>query len=144
MIPDNYDFHLRTGDSAARGYGANLRNDPNLAFSDDIDGESRPENGAWDIGADQVARTTQINTSLKGRGPTEGLVGYWTFDGQDTIWSSETTGATTDVSGNGNHGTLQNMSRSSSPASGISGQALKFDGVNDYVNMGVFNRLKSD
>jgi hypothetical protein len=81
LIPDNYDFHLRAGDSAARGYGANLRNDANLAFSDDIDGESRPENGAWDIGADQVARTTQINTSLKGRGPTEGLVGYWTFDG---------------------------------------------------------------
>ena len=132
----NDDFHLRVGDSAARGYGANLRNDANLAFLDDIDGESRPENGAWDIGADQVARTTQVNTPLKGRGPTNGLVGYWTFDGQDTIWSSENTGTTNDVSGNGNNGTLQNMSRSSSPAPGISGQALRFMTDSEYIDAG--------
>jgi hypothetical protein len=133
--PDNYDFHLRLGDSATRGYGANLSNDANLAFSTDIDGENRPENGPWDIGADQVARTTQVNTSLKGRGPTDGLVGYWTFDGPDTIWTSATTGTTTDLSGNGNHGTLTNMSRTSSPAPGISGQALSFDGVDDGITV---------
>jgi hypothetical protein len=133
--PDNYDFHLRVGDSAARGYGANLSNDANLAFSTDIDGENRPENGPWDIGADQVARTSQVNTSLKGRGPTNGLVGYWTFDAQDTIWTSATTGTTTDLSGNGNHGTITNMSRTSSPAPGISGQALSFDGVDDGITV---------
>ena len=44
-----------------------------------------------------------------------GLVGYWTFDGKDTNW---TTGQTRDLSGNGNNGSLAFMSTSSSPAIG--------------------------
>jgi hypothetical protein len=45
------DFHLSAADAAARGNGANLTSDPNYAFSDDIDGQTRPSSGAWDIGA---------------------------------------------------------------------------------------------
>jgi len=86
-------FHLRLGDSAARGYGANLKNDANLAFSTDIDGENRSETGAWDIGADEVVRTTQINSPKNYY--TSGLVGYWGFNGQDTNWTSATAGNTT-------------------------------------------------
>jgi hypothetical protein len=61
-----------------------------------------------------------------------GLVGYWTFDGQNTHW---TTNATDDVSGNGNTGTLVNMSTTSSPTAGKIGQALKFNGTTQYVSL---------
>ncbi len=56
---------------------------------------------------------------------TSGLVGYWTFDGADT---SSTTA--TDRSGNSNTGTLTN---GPTTTEGKVGQALSFDGVNDYV-----------
>ena len=64
---------------------------------------------------------------------TNGLVGHWTFDGADTNW---TTNTVADKSGNGNTGTMTNMSTSTSPAIGKIGQALNFDGVNDAVIMG--------
>ena len=63
-----------------------------------------------------------------------GLVGMWTFNGADTTWSSATAGTTNDLSGNGNTGTMTNMSRTTSPAPGISGQALSFDGTDDRVD----------
>jgi len=47
----NKNYHLASTDTGARGYGANLSSDSYLAFSDDIDGESR--GSTWDIGADQ-------------------------------------------------------------------------------------------
>src|SRR3990167_11186017 len=59
-----------------------------------------------------------------------GLVGYWTFDGKDTNWG---TNKTNDLSGQGNTGTLTNMSTTTSPVVGKIGQGLKFDGVDDYV-----------
>jgi len=59
---------------------------------------------------------------------TSGLVGYWTFDGADVSGTSAT-----DRSGAGNTGTLTN-----GPIRGIGkiGQALSFDGINDYVDVG--------
>ena len=63
-----------------------------------------------------------------------GLVGYWTFDGATTTWSSATAGITGDLSGNFNTGTLTNMNRATSPAVGKIGQGLKFDGVDDYAS----------
>ncbi len=60
-----------------------------------------------------------------------GLVGHWTFDGKDL-----NTGAAMDASGQGNHGALVNMSTSTSRVPGKFGQALQFDGVDDYVNLG--------
>jgi hypothetical protein len=65
-----------------------------------------------------------------------GLVGYWSMNGNDTLWSSATTGTSTDRSGQGNNGTLTNMSRSTTPTTGKIGQALNFDGTDDYVNAG--------
>src|SRR3989344_375446 len=64
---------------------------------------------------------------------TDGLVGYWTFDGKDTNWA---TSKTNDLSGNGNTGTMTSMSTTTSPVVGKIGQGLKFDGVDDYVNVG--------
>ena len=64
---------------------------------------------------------------------TNGLVGLWSFNGSDMNWTSASAGTSYDRSGNNNHGTLTSMSQSSTPASGVTGQALNFDGVNDYV-----------
>ncbi len=60
-------------------------------------------------------------------------MGHWTFDGQDTNWGANTTD---DVSPNSNIGTMTNMSITTSPVPGVAGQALNFDGTNDYVNAG--------
>src|SRR3989338_2640061 len=73
------------------------------------------------------APQTTLNTS--------GLVGYWTFDGADTPWTSSTAATTLDKSGNNNTGTLTSMNRATSPTEGKIGQALNFDGSNDYVNI---------
>ena len=59
---------------------------------------------------------------------TNGLVGYWPFDGQYTT----STAGTTDVSGNGGWGTFTN---GVGVTGGISGQAAKIDGVDDYVSV---------
>ena len=60
-------------------------------------------------------------------GLTSGLVGYWSFDGQDTFGKVN---KTIDGSGNNNHGTLTN---GATTTIGKLGQALSFDGVDDYV-----------
>ncbi|GEM_PF-1427023 len=62
-----------------------------------------------------------------------GLVGYWTFDGKDTVWTSATAATTLDKSGNGNTGTLTNMNQGTAPAQGKIGQALSFNASN-YVS----------
>jgi hypothetical protein len=47
------DLHLASSDTGAKDYGFTLSSDANLAFSDDIEGHSRPYGSAWDIGADE-------------------------------------------------------------------------------------------
>src|SRR3990167_4206326 len=61
---------------------------------------------------------------------TNGLVGYWTFDGKD-IYST----TAIDRSGSGNNGTLTN---GPVPTIGKIGQALNFDGSDDYVSLSDF------
>ncbi len=60
-----------------------------------------------------------------------GLLGYWTFDGPKINW---VTGAITDSSGQGNTGSLVSMSTSTSPVAGKVGQGLKFNGSTSYVS----------
>src|SRR5690606_11983260 len=63
---------------------------------------------------------------------TDGLVGWWKFN--------EGSGSTAgDSSGNDWDGTLVNMS-SSNWVSGFEGDALEFDGSNQYVNCGAVSR----
>ncbi|MFP4616719.1 MAG: LamG-like jellyroll fold domain-containing protein, partial [Candidatus Paceibacterota bacterium] len=79
------------------------------------------------------ARKLQPNTSQKGT-QSDGLVGHWTFDGQDIDWSK--TGAEVrDVSGQENHGSLEGGMGQHSVTIGKQGQALSFDGENDYVEI---------
>jgi len=62
----------------------------------------------------------------------EGLVGYWSFNegNGDTAY---------DYSGNGNHGIINGASWTT----GISGGALEFDGVDDYVYVGDQDTLEN-
>lgn len=70
------------------------------------------------------AGATKYNVSVRDT-LTDGLTGYWTFDGKDL-----TTTTATDVSGRGNNGTLTN---GPVPIRGKIGQALSLDGGGDYV-----------
>ncbi len=76
-----------------------------------------------------VSALTSINSSSAGD-VRSGLVGWWTFDGKNLTNTSAR-----DVSGNGRHGTLTNMTTPPKKAVGKVGQALQFDGVNDYVSV---------
>lgn len=72
---------------------------------------------------------TLINAPQKDQ-LTNGLVGYWSFNAPDLHWP---TSVAYDRSGAGNNGSIVNMSNSSSPVAGASGQALNFDAVNDHI-----------
>src|SRR3989344_2013408 len=58
-----------------------------------------------------------------------GLVGHWTFDGADV------TDKVYDKSGQGNHGYFIGGATTTAKVKGKIGQALKFDGVDDYVDV---------
>lgn len=60
-----------------------------------------------------------------------GMIGWWTFDGKDLINNA------VDRSGNGNTGNLTGFT-STTTVPGKVGQALYFDGTNDYVNTANF------
>lgn len=68
------------------------------------------------------------NRLTAGTSLASGLAGHWTFDGR---YLNTTTA--TDTSGQGLHGTLTN---GPAPVIGKMGQALSFDGSNDYINAG--------
>jgi hypothetical protein len=62
------------------------------------------------------------------------------MDGKDTVWSSGTAGTVVDKSGQGNTGTLTNMSRVTAQTIGKIGQGINFDGSNDYLRMSGFSK----
>lgn len=75
------------------------------------------------------SKTTQRGSPLS-----TGLIGLWTFDGGDLNWTSTSAGVAYDGSGNNNIGTLINMSQNNSPIAGTLGQALRFNGVTQYIS----------
>ncbi|TSC89923.1 MAG: thrombospondin N-terminal-like domain-containing protein [Parcubacteria group bacterium Gr01-1014_3] len=75
------------------------------------------------------AATRQVVNLLKNyNGLSDGLVGYWTFDGPQVSGT-----AVTDSSSSGNSGTLTS---GATIDPGVVGQSLKLDGANDYVSVG--------
>ncbi len=86
----------------------------------------------------QIGATTKIAVTPKSN-PTlqTGLVGHWTFDGKDLQQNA------TDSSGQGNTGYLTSFT-STTTIPGRLGQALSFDGVDDYVSAGTMGTLSSN
>lgn len=91
-----------------------------------------------DLSAEEVAQLYRLGEAkfnassdafTQGTTLESGLVGHWTFDGPDMISN------VADVSGQGNHGTLEGQT-STTTAIGKLGQALEFDGSDDYINAG--------
>ncbi len=131
----NNDFRLDPYDTSARNAGIDLTNDPYFWFEHDIKGVAR--DGQWDIGADEAVRVTiqpSVGTTNydKEIGLSEGLVGYWTFDGPDIDWENN---IVMDRSGNYNHGTATGSPKA---VPGKYGQAFEFDGVDDSVAISNF------
>ncbi|MEX0931436.1 MAG: LamG domain-containing protein [Candidatus Paceibacterota bacterium] len=88
------------------------------------------------LGASEIARLYQFGQVRLGVSPalvTQGLVGWWTFDNTTMDW---TTGSSTDSSGNNNTGKVNGIGEVRlSQAVGVTGQALTFDGIDDYVEV---------
>jgi hypothetical protein len=77
-----------------------------------------------------LGHTTTVNISQNNK-LTSGLVGQWSFNGLDV------TDKVYDRSGQGNNGYIIGQATSSAKTVGKVGQALSFDGVNDYVDIGM-------
>jgi hypothetical protein len=117
--------------------------DDELVFGNRSDFGSIPFGGSLDdvriydraLSDEEVTRlydlggTTHINTTITSNDALEnGLVGHWTFDGPDI-----TADQILDRSGSGNHGGFIGGATTSAAVVGKIGQALEFDGINDYV-----------
>jgi Concanavalin A-like lectin/glucanases superfamily len=90
------------------------------------------------ISGNLTGSSALYNLSFTGSTSSEptGLEAHWTFDNDDMVFISSTTGTSTDISGNGNHGELLNMSSSSVVTAQVN-EGLSFDGVNDYISIPV-------
>ena len=88
-------------------------------------------------GAIRVSNSSK--TLTKNSTLANGLIGHWTFDGGDVRWTSETAGVAYDASGNNAIGTFTNMERGSAPVMGKLGQAMRLDGVNEYMSIASLN-----
>ncbi len=85
----------------------------------------------YKTGQVKVAVTPNKTVSgLSNSGISKSLTGYWTFDGKDTNWNSNTTN---DVTGQNSAVTLTGFSTSSSPGIGVVGQSFTFNGSTSYI-----------
>jgi hypothetical protein len=85
--------------------------------------------GLFVLPAPTLASTVLAHSNISAL--SNGLVGYWPFDGNTTSWTTDTT---QDMSGNGNTGSMINMSTTTSPVAGKIGQALKFNGTSQGMS----------
>src|SRR3989338_5557327 len=124
--------------SNRNGIGAGVREEVSSYFSGFID-DVRVYNRA--LTGDEIKRLYRIGATLK-MGVSKandtlanGLVGWWTFDGPDMAGNTAY-----DKSPFGNKGILTN---GPTRTIGKLGQALSFDGSNDYVDMGAPSSLNN-
>ena len=87
--------------------------------------------------ANEISRLYQ--TTVPGNPADTGLVGHWTFDGNDVNWG-DTGSEIKDVSGKGNHGAASGLTRTS-VTPGKLGQGMRFNGTSDYVDVGDINAI---
>jgi hypothetical protein len=121
----NDDYHLSPADGGARNYGTDLSGSgASVSFSTDIDRQARTT--PWDIGADEARGT--ITGASQANQITNGLVGYWSFNGPDIDGD-----LAYDRSTSGNNGTISGATKTI----GKVGQALTFSHADArYVYVG--------
>jgi hypothetical protein len=73
----------------------------------------------------------EVRATLTNQHVTDGLVGWWPFDGNAS-----------DMSGNGNHGTVSGATLAPDKE-GNQNSAFYFDGVNDYIDLGKLGDFSS-
>lgn len=87
----------------------------------------------YELGA--TTRISKVSTTPRASGAlASGLVGHWTFDARDLLIN------VADSSGSGNKGEIKGQAATTT-AIGVFGQAIDFDGSDDYITMGDQNSL---
>ncbi len=123
-----------TGTGTATGSGAairmGVRSDGAVVMDGSLD-EARIYNRM--LSANEIMQIYKLEAGGNSTGIEPSLKGYWSFNGQDM---SDTTAY--DRSGGGNNGTLTN---SPTKTMGKVGQALSFDGTDDYTTVADANSL---
>lgn len=120
--------------TSATATGGNLRFGANSAGGERWDGsldDVRIYSRA--LSASEVASLYSQSAAIVGAPidrVSNGLIGYWSFNGKDIDWSTATV---FDRSGNGNNGVGTLLSATSAPVAGRVGQALLFNGSNGVV-----------
>jgi hypothetical protein len=84
----------------------------------------------------KINAASTIGITMFSPGLEKGLIAHWTFDGPNMISN------VADTSGQGNTSRLINMTATTS-VRGVLGQALLFDGTNDYANAGLMSGVGS-
>lgn len=84
-----------------------------------------------------MGNTLRQGVASNSGGINNGLVGYWTFDGNDMTTDGDGARTALDRSGNGNKGALKYLSGNIPPASSIGklGQALTFNGASTNIRV---------
>jgi hypothetical protein len=122
-----------TNDTSVRiGYATSFDN-PYSGSLDDVRIYNRALSAA-EVQALYASGSAKINSSPANL-VTKGLIGWWTFDGgsiTDKIYDS---------SGNGHNGYFINGATSTAKIIGKLGQALSFDGIDDYAQVGGISDL---
>jgi len=105
-----------------------------------MESERHAPSAARDGGTD--AARFEAGTNLSLWTSASGLVGYWSFDGTGSIAHNQTAGLR-DTSGRGNHGTASNANAVGMAfVPGRVGNAVTFDGVDDFVDAGTHASLR--
>jgi hypothetical protein len=83
-----FDLHLVGSDTGALDAGVDLSAEPGLSFNTDIDGEVRPYNSLWDIGADEFYNNDTTPPNLSAGAPS-GSVATGTTSTNLTLTTNE-------------------------------------------------------
>ena len=101
-------------------------------FASLLESERHAPSAVRDGGTDSARFEAGTNPSLWASA--SGLVGYWSFDGTGSIANNQIAGLR-DESGRGNHGTASNANATGMAfVPGRVGNAVTFDGVDDFVS----------
>ena len=85
----NKDFHLASSNNGASNLGIDLSEDTNIPFSDDIDGDTRPD--GWDIGADENLSVPDNSPPGRSDGAPSGTLVAGTTQATLSLLTSENT-----------------------------------------------------